>query len=69
MAGQRRDTEERTGTYGGDDGALEHEREEVQPGEDSGMTGTPAAGDARGGETQAERKQEQDLKSGEGNPG
>lgn len=69
MSGQRRDTEERTGKYGGDAGALENEREESQPGEDTGLTGTPTAGDARGGKTRAERKQEQDIESGEENPG
>lgn len=33
--------EERTGEYGGDDGALEHERAEITPGEDPGITATP----------------------------
>lgn len=33
--------DERTGKYGGDDGALEHERTEVAPGEDTGIEGTP----------------------------
>jgi hypothetical protein len=68
MSGKR-DAEYRTGKYGGDDGALENEREETRPGEDTGLTGTPTAGDARGGETQAKRKQDRDLESGEENPG
>ena len=33
--------EERTGKYGGDDGALEHERTEIEPGEDAGIEATP----------------------------
>jgi len=54
MSGQPK-TDDRTGKYGGDDGALEHEREELQPGET--------------GKTQAERKQDEDLASGEEQPG
>lgn len=38
---QPEEREERTGTYGGDDGALEHERTEVQPGEETGIEATP----------------------------
>lgn len=33
--------DDRTGKHGGDDGALEHERTEVAPGEDAGLEGTP----------------------------
>lgn len=33
--------DDRTGKYGGDDGALEHERTEVAPGEDAGIEGSP----------------------------
>ena len=40
-ARQPDEQQDRTGTYGGDDGALEHERTEVQPGEDTGIEGTP----------------------------
>jgi (1->4)-alpha-D-glucan 1-alpha-D-glucosylmutase len=36
MSGQTQKTEDRTGTYGGDDGALEHERADIVTGEDSG---------------------------------
>ncbi len=32
---------DRTGPYGGDDGALEHERADIAPGEDPGTIGTP----------------------------
>jgi len=56
----------------GEDGALEHERERIQPGEDPGITGTPADADKRGGGSatgQAQRKQDHDLASGEENPG
>jgi len=66
---QKQDAEDRTGKYGGDDGALENEREELQPGEDSGMTSTPTAQPAETGKTQAERKQDEDLASGEEQPG
>ena len=36
---------DRTGEYGGDDGAMEHERAEIVPGEDTGLTGTPDTDD------------------------
>lgn len=65
---QKQDTDDRTGKYGGDDGALEHERAETQPGEDTGMTATPTAQPAKTGKSQAERKQDKDLKTGEENP-
>lgn len=63
---QKPNTDDRTGKYGGDDGALEHERAVIQPGEDTGMTATPTGQPAKA--TQAERKQDQDLKTGEENP-
>lgn len=59
---QKQDAEERTGKYGGDDGAMENERAELTPGEDPGTTATPS------GKTQADRKQDKDLKTGEENP-
>ncbi len=68
MSGQRRDTEERTGEYGGDDGAMEHEQALVAPGEDPGSA-WESPGDAPQGQSRAEHKQEQDLQSGEENPG
>jgi len=61
MSGQR-ENEERTGKYGGDDGALEHERTEIQPGEDAGLTDTPT------GKPQAAQQQEKDRKADEENP-
>ena len=69
MSGQPRDTDDRTGEYGGDDGALENEREEIQPGEDTGLTGTPTEPPTNVGKTQAQRKQDEDLETGEENPG
>jgi len=60
----------RTGTYGGDDGALEHEREEIRPGEDAGITGTPTQ--TKRSDTpaeQAEGQQQHDLATGAENPG
>ena len=68
MGGQQRDTEDRTGEYGGDDGAMEHERTETGPGEDTGVTGTPTDRASKVGKTQAERKQDKDLATGEENP-
>ncbi len=65
---QKQDTDDRTGKYGGDDGALENERAETQPGEDTGMTATPTGQSAKVGKNQAERKQDKDLKTGEENP-
>ncbi len=63
MAEKQQDAEDRTGTYGGDDGALENEQAAITPGEDPGTTATPT------GKNQAERKQDKDLKTGEENPG
>ncbi len=62
MSGKRQGDEERTGKYGGDDGALENERAEITPGEDPGTTSTPT------GKSQAERKQDKDRQTGEENP-
>ncbi len=64
---QPQDSEDRTGKYGGDDGAIEHERTLTAPGEDTGTTSTPTE-QPRKGKTQAERKQDQDLDTGEENP-
>ncbi len=68
MNGQKQDSEDRTGKYGGDDGAMENERAETAPGEDTGMASTPAKTTPPTGKSQAERKQEKDLKTGEENP-
>ncbi len=68
MADKQRNADDRTGKYGGDDGALENERAETQPGEDTGMTATPTGQSAKAGKNQAERKQDKDLKTGEENP-
>ena len=62
-------TDDRTGEYGGDDGALENERELIAPGEDPGLTGTPTGQAPQQGKSQAERKQDEDMESGEENPG
>ena len=69
MSGPKWDTEDRTGKYGGDDGAMENERAEIQPGEDPGTTDTPTGRQPGTGKTQAERKQDADLASGEEQPG
>jgi hypothetical protein len=70
MADKRQhDADDRTGKYGGDDGAMEHERAEIQPGEDTGMTATPTGQPTKTGKSQAERKQDKDLKTDEENPG
>ncbi len=68
MSGQHRDTEDRTGEYGGDEGAPEHERAEIVPGEDPGAVDL-ADGAPQAGKSQAERKQDQDRETGEENPG
>ncbi len=68
MSGER-DTEDRTGQYGGDDGAMEHERADSQSGEGPGTTGTPTGRQPASGKSQAERKQDADLASGEEQPG
>ena len=62
------DTGDRTGEYGGDDGALENERELIAPGEDTGMTAMPTGETAPTGKTQTERKRDKDLETGEENP-
>lgn len=64
------ETRDRTGKYGGDDGALEHEREEIEPGEDPGIEASPVP--PQGAETpaaQAERQQQRDLATGAENLG
>ena len=66
---QSQGTDDRTGEYGGDDGALENERELIAPGEDAGITGTPTGRTPQAGKTQAERKQDKEMESGEENPG
>jgi len=66
---QKQDAEDRTGKYGGDDGAMENERADIQPDEDTGMTGTPTEQRTQTGKTQAEDKQDKDLETGEENPG
>ena len=67
MNGQKQDSEDRTGKYGGDDGAMENERAEIQPGEDTGMSSSPAGKTAQS-KTQAQQKQDKDLDTGEENP-
>ena len=61
-------TNDRTGEYGGDDGAMENERAEITQGEDTGMTATPTGQPTKTGEAQAEGKQDKDLATGEENP-
>ena len=68
MADKQRNADDRTGKYGGDDGAMENERAETAPGEDTGMASTPAKTAPPTGKSQAEQKQDQDLKTGEENP-
>ncbi len=65
----RKQQGDRTGAYGGDDGALEHERADIAPGEDPGITGSPTGRAATTGQGQGQRKQDEDLASGEENPG
>jgi len=60
-------SDDRTGKYGGDDGAMENERAETQPGEDTGMSSSPAGKTAQR-KTQAQKKQDKDLATGEENP-
>ena len=63
-------TQARTGKYGGDDGALEHERAEIQPGEDPGITSTPMPSrQSESPANKAERQQQRDLETGAENPG
>ncbi len=67
MTGKKQGTEDRTGEYGGDDGAMENERAETQPGEDTGMSSSSARKTAQS-KTQAQKKQDKDLETGEENP-
>ena len=69
MEPHEREQDDRTGKYGGDDGALEHEQVDSAPGEDAGTIGTPTGATPASEKTQAERKQDRDLDSGEENPG
>lgn len=62
MFGHSEEAQDRTGKYGGDDGALESERAAIRPGEDAGMIATPT------GKTQSDRKQDENLETGEENP-
>ena len=62
MSGQKEKPEDRTGTYGGDDGAMKDERAETESGEETGIAATPHS------KSQAERKQDKDLETGEENP-
>ncbi len=68
MPDKQRNADDRTGKYGGDDGAMENERAETQPGEDTGIGSSPAGKSAQS-TTQAQQKQDKDLKTGEENPG
>ena len=69
MADQKHpNVDDRTGKYGGDDGAMEHERADIQPGEDTGITATPTGQPTKTDKSQAERKQDKDLETGEENP-
>ncbi len=69
MSGQQKqDAEDRTGKYGGDDGALEHERALIAPGEDPGAVALTEEEELQQGKTQAEDKQDKDLKTGKENP-
>ncbi len=68
MAEKQQDAEDRTGKYGGDDGALEHEQAVIAPGEDPGAVALTEEEELQQGTTQAERKQEKDLKTGAENP-
>ncbi len=67
MSGQQDKAEDRTGKYGGDDGAMENERAETQPGEDTGMSSSPA-GKTGQSKTQAQKQQDKELETGEENP-
>lgn len=68
MTQERRDTEDRTGKYGGDDGALENEQALIAPGEDPGAVDSTDS-EPHADKTQAERKQDADIESGEEQPG
>jgi hypothetical protein len=65
---QQPTADDRTGTYGGDDGALENERALIAPGEDPGVVALTEEEESRQGKTPAEHKQDKDLKTGEENP-
>jgi len=69
MAEKRRETDERTGKYGGGDGALEHEHTLTAPGEEAEPTDMPAEEASQAGASDAQKKQEHDLETGEENPG
>jgi hypothetical protein len=70
MSGQQQPkADDRTGTYGGDDGALENEQALIAPGEDPGAVALTEEEEAQQGKTQAEHKQDADLKTGEELPG
>ena len=69
MSSQKQDTEDRTGKYGGDDGAMENEQALIAPGEDPGAVALTEEEEAQEGKTQAEQKQAKDLASGEEQPG
>ncbi len=68
MVDKQRDQDDRTGKYGGDDGALENERALIAPGEDPGAVALTEEEESPQGKTPAERKQDKDLKTGEENP-
>ncbi len=68
LAEKQRDQDDRTGKYGGDDGALEHEQAVIVPGEDPGAVAPTAEEELQQGQTQAERKQEKGLKTGAEHP-
>jgi len=65
---QQQDAEGRTGKYGADDGALENEQALIAPGEDPGAVALTEEEELQQSTTQAERKQDKDLKTGEENP-
>ncbi len=67
MPGQQ-ETEDRTGKYGGDDGALENEQALIAPGEDPGAVEL-TDDEPQAGKIRAERKQDADLASGAEQPG
>ena len=65
---QQPTADDRTGTYGGDNGALENEQALIAPGEDPGAINL-TDDEPQAGTTQAERQQDEDLATGEENPG
>ncbi len=68
LVDKQRDQDDRTGNYGGDNGVLENERALIAPGEDPGAVALTEEEELQQSKTQAERKQEKDLKTGEENP-